>query len=47
MKKAFVDTEGIKRANLKDKFLFWRFAAIQTALMMGKAATQTSISYLE
>ena len=45
--KAFVDTEGIKRANLKDKFLFWRFAAIQTALMMGKAATQTSISYLE
>ena len=47
MKKAFVDAEGIKRANLKDKFLFWRFAAIQTALMMGKAATQTSISYLE
>ena len=44
--KAFVDTEGIKRANLKDKFLFWRFAAIQTALMMGKVATQTSISYL-
>ena len=27
----FVDTVGIKSADLKDKSLFWSFAALQTA----------------
>ena len=30
-RKAFVDTVGIKSADLKDKSLFWSFAALQTA----------------
>ena len=30
-RKASVDTVGIKSAELKDKSLFWSFAALQTA----------------
>ena len=30
-RKAFVDTVGIKSADLKDKSLFWSFVALQTA----------------
>ena len=31
--KALVDTVGIKRVDLEDKFLFWCFAAFRTAYM--------------
>ena len=36
--KVFIDTMGIKSANLKDKFLFYSFAAFQSAQTLGKAA---------
>ena len=36
--KVFIDTMGIKSANLKDEFLFYSFAAFQSAQTLGKAA---------
>ena len=36
--KAFVDIVETKSADLKDKFLFYSFAAFRTASMWGKAA---------